>query len=786
MSTKEQERPRFTEQDALRIAEDLFGITGQVQELPSERDRNFRLRTDTGEEYVLKIAAASETKENLEFQNEVMQHLQEKGVNCPKVLQTKTEEQISVVEDTEGISHFVRMLTYLPGKVLAKVNPHSPELFHEFGCFLGSLSTALEEFSHPAAHRDFYWDLKNASTVISLYKEHIGDPKKAAIVDHFLREYETRVLPVLPDLRTSVVHNDGNDYNIIVNKACYPEERSFGIIDFGDMVATHTVFELAVATAYAILGKDDPIAAASGIVGGYHSIFPLTELELKVLFPLICTRLALSVAISAYQQKLEPDNEYLKISEKSAWKLLSRLRTIHPRFATYAFRHACQMTPCPQSSKVVNWLRQNKERVGPLLEIDLQTAPVTIIDFSISSPELTRFTNVTSINAMTDQIFSKIAAARAKVGIGRYNEARMIYIGVQYLATRERRTIHTGIDLFLKPGTPVLAPLDGKVHSFLNNTTPFDYGPTIILEHKIQDSDLKFFTLYGHLSLDSLEGLTHGKPIKRGEKIAEVGAFPVNGGWPPHLHFQLITDLLDKEGDFPGVALPSQRDIWLSISPDPNLMLKIPKDCFPEARLSRDEILTLREKYIGGVLSLHYRNPLTIVRGYMQYLFDDTGQAYLDAVNNVPHVGHSHPRVVRALSEQAALLYTNSRYLHENMVLFAQRLCATLPEPLSVCFFVNSGSEANELALRLAHTHTAQQDLIVIDGAYHGNTGTLTGISPYKFDGLGGKGAPPHVHKVTMPDVFRGEYKRDDPNAGPKYASEVRETIKQLKGENRG
>jgi 4-aminobutyrate aminotransferase-like enzyme/murein DD-endopeptidase MepM/ murein hydrolase activator NlpD len=628
--------------------------------------------------------------------------------------------------------------------------------------------------------------LKNASRIIHRNKEHIVDPEKTALIEYFLGEFEKHVLPVLSDLRISVVHNDANDYNLIIDKAGYPEERSIGIIDFGDMVATHTIFELAVATAYAILGKSDPIIAASSLISGYHSIFPLTEQELELLFPSICARLALSVTLSAYQQTLEPDNEYLKISEAPAWKLLHRLRTVHPRFATYAFRHACQMLPCPKSSRITTWLRENTDQVGSILDIDLTTAPVAVIDLSLSSPELTSFANFTSIEKITQRIFSRITAAKAKVGIGRYNEARMFYIGLQYRSPLERRTVHTGVDLFLPPGTPVRAPLDGVIHSFLNNRTPFDYGPTIILEHTIKDSDLTFFTLYGHLSVESLEGLAPGKPVSRGEKLAEVGTFPSNGGWPPHLHFQLITDLLDNEGDFPGVVLPSQRDIWLSISPDPNLILQIPPDQFPEARLTCSEILRLREKHLGGALSVHYQEPLTIVRGYMQYLFDEMGRVYLDAVNNVPHVGHSNPRVVRALSEQAALLYTNSRYLHENLVRFAKRLCATLPEPLSVCFFVNSGSEANELALRLAHTHTQRRDLVVVDGGYHGSTGTLIGISPYKFNGPGGAGAPPHVHTVTMPDVYRGKYRRDDPNAGRKYAQDLKRIIQQLKSEGKG
>jgi 4-aminobutyrate aminotransferase-like enzyme len=155
----------------------------------------------------------------------------------------------------------------------------------------------------------------------------------------------------------------------------------------------------------------------------------------------------------------------------------------------------------------------------------------------------------------------------------------------------------------------------------------------------------------------------------------------------------------------------------------------------------------------------------------MQYLYDENGRRYLDIRNNVPQVGHSNPRIVNALSQQAAVLNTNTRYLHENLVLYAKRLTSKLPKGLSVCFFVNSGSEANELALRLARTHTKQKDIIAIDGAYHGNTSELVNISSYKHDGPGGDGAPTHVHVVRMPDTYRGEYKGSD--AGKKYAEDV-------------
>ncbi len=171
--------------------------------------------------------------------------------------------------------------------------------------------------------------------------------------------------------------------------------------------------------------------------------------------------------------------------------------------------------------------------------------------------------------------------------------------------------------------------------------------------------------------------------------------------------------------------------------------------------LADKAILSARQLHLSPNLSLAYRNPLHIVRGHLQYLYDADGREYIDAVNNVAHVGHCHPRVVRAGQQQMALLNTNSRYLHSHIVRYAERLTATLPEPLRVCFFVNSGSEACDLALRLARTHTGSRATVVIDGAYHGNSSELVRISPYKYDGPGGGGQPDYVRKIPTPDSYR-------------------------------
>ncbi|MHA1943435.1 MAG: phosphotransferase, partial [Candidatus Thorarchaeota archaeon] len=659
MDARDKERPNFKATEASMIVETLYGLSGSIREMPSERDQNFHLITDTGEEYVLKIAAESEKSETLELQNSAMHHLSivTAGFDSPIVRKSIKGLDIETTKSMDSTTHFVRLVSYLPGRVLAKVNPHSPEILTDYGRFVGSISKGLVGFDHPAAHREFYWDIRQASSVIRSYKELISDDEKKMLVEYILGLYETLVLPKQEEIRLSVIHSDANDYNVIVNHPHNDKSRSFGILDFGDMVYSHTINELAVAIAYAILGKSDPLDVAQKIVSGYHKVFPLSEPELEVLFPLVCTRLAMSVSIAAHQQQLEPDNEYLGISQIPAWKTLALLREIHPRFASYCLRSAVGLEPCANSSAVVKWIKKNSKHFGSPIGTALDSKNSIIIDVSVGSVDVSSPHHLADHEAFGDLVNEKLKAAGVNIGIGRYNEARLIYSGDQYITHGdESRTVHLAIDLFVDRGTPILSVYDGIIHSFQDNALPYDNGPTIVIEHTTTQDGPPFFILYSHLTRDSLDGLSIGKAVKKGEQIGKVGEYPDNGGWPPHLHFQIIVDMMDQKGDLYGVAPPSKRDVWLSICPNPNLIFQIPETLFPAPEMTKEEILELRSERIGRSLNVSYRSPLKIVRGFMQHLYDENGREYLDMRNNVPQVGHSNPRVVKALGQQASVL----------------------------------------------------------------------------------------------------------------------------------
>lgn len=279
--------------------------------MPSERDQNFLLAARDSEKFVLKIANVHEKPAVLEAQNAIMSHLVAQGVEfCPRVVPAASGE-IATVDD-----HLVRVLTYLPGEPLATVESPSRELLHDLGLKLGRLSRALVGFEYVAAHREFHWDLANGPQIIDQFGPQINTDWLRDLVIN----YRKNLCLSVAELRRSVIHGDANDYNVLVDR-----DRVVGLVDFGDMVYSYTVGELAIAIAYVILGKSEPRAAALPVIEGYEQEFPLTKDERDALWPLVKLRLCMSVCIAAQQQQQQPENEYLRISQNLIAQTLPRL-----------------------------------------------------------------------------------------------------------------------------------------------------------------------------------------------------------------------------------------------------------------------------------------------------------------------------------------------------------------------------------------------------------------------------------------------------------------------------
>lgn len=212
------------------------------------------------------------------------------------------------------------------------------------------------------------------------------------------------------------------------------------------------------------------------------------------------------------------------------------------------------------------------EKPLAVLDTTISLQDYVTIDLSVFNKDLENI-DISSATKCGSYIKKYLNATNAQVAYGGYLEERNLYKGNHNFIGKEQRNIHLGVDLWCKEGTGVLAVLDGEIHSFKNNANVGDYGPTIILKHTFKG--VEFYSLYGHLSFDSLQDLEIGQKIVQGQAIATLGSEKINGGYAPHLHFQLIKDLQRNQGDYPGVCSKEDVNFYTANCPDPNLLLKL-------------------------------------------------------------------------------------------------------------------------------------------------------------------------------------------------------------------
>jgi 4-aminobutyrate aminotransferase-like enzyme/Ser/Thr protein kinase RdoA (MazF antagonist) len=778
----------ISEEQAAMLCHQIYGIQGTAKKQTGELDFNYKITTDKGKNFILKISRPDTDEAYLDFQQKLLLHIDSKKPDFPfpKIIQTKAgENEVSILDDY-GNNRKVRLLDWVSGRLWSAVNPQLDDLRYSLGEKCGEITHVLSDFNHPLATRKFDWDIAQSDWTYAHL--HLFSSEQKACLNYFTQQFEGFQTDY-KKLRKSVIHNDANDNNIVVSDNLI-DPSVLAVIDYGDAVLTQTINDLAVTLVYAIMEKPDPLAAALPLVAGYHQKFALEETELRMLYTLTAMRLVISVTKSAINKIQEPDNTYLLVSEKPAWDLLYQWQAIPNQLAHFSFRAACGFSPVPHQIAFEKWAASQSFSLQELFmtSFDKTNLSVAKLDLGIGSLFLGNYSEYQNTSIFTQKINLFQAENEGKLIAGGYLEPRPLYSTDAFEAEGnngyEYRTVHLGIDFWEKENTPVHAFFDGQIVGCAYNNADKDYGGVIILKHLFNQNEV-FYTLYGHLSKKTIEESSIGTQIKKGEKIGALGNPNENGNWTPHLHFQIMLDLLGYENDFPGVAFPGKLNVWSSISPDPNLLFKN-ETLLSQKTTSHSELIHFRKKHLGKSLSIAYKEPLKILRGERQYLIDDTGRRYLDTVNNVAHVGHEHPKVVKAGQQQMAVLNTNTRYLHENILDFAKELCATLPPELSVLHFVNSGSEANELALRMAQAVTNQKDIIALQVGYHGNTNGCIAVSSYKFDGKGGKGKPEYTHIVPLPDSFRGKYQGKLSETGEKYAAHVDEAIDHIHTLGRG
>ena len=346
------------------------------------------------------------------------------------------------------------------------------------------------------------------------------------------------------------------------------------------------------------------------------------------------------------------------------------------------------------------------------------------------------------------------------------------------LGSAEPRTVQVGTGLIVAEGESLRTPLSGTI-------VAVDAERVITIAHDCQsipEVNGLLWTRWFGLKVNH----TIGTILKAGDSVGTaIGWDCQTAGVSGLVLFQGITDKDTALGFAQAFIAPSERPLWREKCIDPARLLGLPILPHSLRNLTVDQVLAVRDQRLARSQRTYFKRPPNLVRSRGVWLYDEDALGYLDLINNVTHVGHAEPRVVSAATRQLSRLNTNSRFMFQGIASYASRIVETLPHPLEVVFFVCTGSEANDLALRISRQVTGREDVVVIDGAYHGNTTAVMGVSPNRYKGLGGRGAPLTTHEVETPDRFRGSYTYEDPDAGLKYAADAAVLFGRLEAEGR-
>lgn len=518
----------------------------------------------------------------------------------------------------------------------------------------------------------------------------------------------SRIAAQAAALPRQAVHLDLTDANLIAA----PDGRPDGIIDFGDLSDTWAVSELAV-TLSSVLGHpgNDPISILPGIKA-FHARRPLQHHEAQALWPLLVLRTAVLIVSGAQQGALDPANTYITGQSDDEWRMFATATSVPMDVMTALITSQLGLAPPQPEMYVENRLISGLDP-DTVATLDLADAPE-------SADELA-----------TAAVQEGAALALTRYGRPHGNQAPL-------LSATNPDVVETGVSIWPAFTTRVLAPFDGEV---------------------VARSDDRV-TLRGldfELTLTGVESSTAPGHVHAGEHLGVVA----QDRW---------TQLAVRPVGAPVAPRFTSAELapgWLALSRDPRAVLGLDPLTDPPQR----DLLARRDDSFAVVQERYYRNPPQIERGHRHYLMSTAGRSYLDMVNNVTVLGHAHPRIADVAARQLRRLHTNSRFNYASVVEFSERIAATLPDPLDTVFLVNSGSEASDLALRLAMAATGRRDVLAVREAYHGWTYATDAVSTSTADNPNALATRPDwVHTVESPNSFRGKYRGDDAH---RYATDA-------------
>ncbi len=712
-------RPDVTAEEAAAILDTFYGLKGTITELGSQQDRNYRL--DTGESrYVLKICRMEYATVELEAQNAAMHHLATKpdSPRVPTPVKAGNGDDILFLA-VGGDEYQVRLLTYLDGEPLTQRKYLGETAVAVLGALTARIAVNLADFEHPGLERELQWDLRRAGQVALHLLQAITDMQARDRIAKAMVAAVRRIQPLAEELRIQAIHHDVTDDNVVSR----PDEAGRlipdGVIDFGDILNGWLAADLAVTCSALLHHADGNPFFILPAIRAYHAVNPLNAAEARALWPLIVARACILVASSEQQLAVEPDNDYVLGNiehERTIFEVATSVQSVVMEQAILA---ALDMADPAQ----------DLPPIGPLLP-GVGTDAIRLLSLDIDSPH---FEQDNFLRRGMELKLLEQAARETGIAITRYGEYRLTETNLRSTAEPETFALH--VDLCLPAGFQTAAPFAGRIERYNERTVLAGEGIHLHL-----------------LGLDCLHEA--GITLSEGEPLGTVEGTAGHFGL---MRLQLCTEA----GLFPPYfCRPSQADLWRKLSPSPSALLG--SHCDAPA-LDGDDLLARRTRHFAKPQKNYYSNPPQIERGWKEHMFSTTGRAYLDMVNNVSIVGHGHPRLAEAVYRQWSMLNTNSRFHYRAVAEFSERLASLAPEKLDTVFLVNSGSEANDLAIRLAWAASGAKNMVCLLEGYHGWAVGSDAVSTSVADNPKALSTRPDwVHPIMSPNTYRGLYRGEN------------------------
>ena len=724
--------PQISADQAAQLLEQHYGLTGALQSLGSQQDLNYRVDSERGR-FVLKICRGNYATIELQAQHAVLNELQA-HVRVPRVNRALTGEDVLSVT-VGGQTVHLRLLDYIDGQPLTHLPHLGRDVIAGFGELCGQVSRALEHFEHPGLDRTLQWDPRHAHALITHLLANLNNLPHRDAIERAANHAHTRLQPLADHLPWQAVHLDITDDNVVWQRDAQRRWQVQGVIDFGDLVHTWRIADLSVTCAALLHHADGDPFAILPAVQACHAVTPLLRDELQALWPLIVARAAVLVLSSEQQQRLDPDNTYLLKNAEHEWEIF-HVATSVPFALMEAAILSCVAQALPPMAG---------QDFAPLLP-GLVGREFALIDLGVLSPHFEA--GNWELPGIDRRLLDEAATVHG-LAASRYGQYRLSRTRAD--STVEPQTFPLHVELHLPHGTVLEAPFGGT----------------------LREGDDGLLCLHGaQLSLrigGAKTALQPGSVVVKGQLLGEV-------------HAPLTVQLCRAELEPPLFCTPSRAPAWQALCPSPAALLGLACDAEPE--LDPKALLARRDASFARSQKHYYVDPPRIERGWRNHLIDMQGRSYLDMLNNVAVLGHGHPRMAAVAARQWSLLNTNSRFHYAAIAEFSERLLALAPEGMDRVFLVNSGTEANDLAIRLAWAYSGGRDMLSVLEAYHGWSVAADAVSTSIADNPQALSSRPDwVHPVTAPNTYRGEFRGQD--SAPDYVRSVDHNLAKIAASKR-